>query len=325
MNAPARARAYLAKLPPALAGSGGHAATFAAACRLVEFGLPWESAWRLLLEWNKTHCQPAWCERDLWHKLADAFRHTSPKPQFVNADRETVVPLRPLTLPRPSVKLDTRRPLLPHLDAGKERDFAQLASVRGLSASGVRLASVRGLLRFGVFRGSPAWFVTDISGRNAQARRMSGHPWEIGVKAWTLCGSQAAWPVGIGEADGFPVVALCEGGPDLLAAHGFIGSEGREADCAAVAVLGASCPIHADALPQFAGKRVRIFGHADDAGQSAVNRWAEQLAAVGADVDAFNFAGLRTLAGADAKDLNDLARVHPDDFDRFPCLQNLLP
>lgn len=325
MNAAARARAYLAKLPPALAGSGGHAATFAAACRLVEFGLSWESAWPLLLEWNGTHCQPAWCERDLLHKLADAFRRTSPKLQFASVDRQPAGPLRPLTLPRPSVKLDTRRPFLPELDAGKERDFAQLASVRGLSASGVRVASVRGLLRFGEFRGSRAWFVTDVSGRTAQARRLSGHPWAEGVKAWTLCGSQAAWPVGIGEADGFPTVALCEGGPDLLASHGFIVSEGREADCAAVAMLGASCPIHADALPQFAGKRVRIFGHADDAGQSAVNRWAEQLATAGADVDAFNLARLRTLDGADVKDLNDLARVHPDDFDRFPCLQNLFP
>ena len=57
-------------------------ATFAAACRLVEFGLPWDAAWPLLCEWNGTHCQPPWCERDLRHKLADAFRRASPKADF---------------------------------------------------------------------------------------------------------------------------------------------------------------------------------------------------------------------------------------------------
>ncbi len=37
-----------------------------------------------------------------------------------------------------------------------------------------------------------------------------------------------------------------------------------------VAMLGASQRIHADALPMFTGKRVRIFGHDDDAGRA---RW----------------------------------------------------
>ena len=74
MNANARARAYLAKLPPATAGNGGHAATFAAACRLVEFGLDEAGAWQVLCEWNETHCQPPWGLSDLRHKLDNAFR-----------------------------------------------------------------------------------------------------------------------------------------------------------------------------------------------------------------------------------------------------------
>ena len=44
---------------------------------------------------------------------------------------------------------------------------------------------------------------------------------------------------------------------------------------------------------EFAGKRVRIFPHHDDTGDSAANRWAEQLAEACADVDAFSLAGLR--------------------------------
>jgi hypothetical protein len=312
-----RARAYLAKLPPAVAGQSGHAATFAAACRLVEFGLSYESAWALLLQWNGTHCQPPWCERDLRHKLTDAFRRASPKADFTehgarNGERGNAAPFRPplalLSRPQPC-----RRPQLPPMTPGTERELAMLAELRRVS------------VRFGRFRGLAAWFVTDGSGRTAQARRMDGKPWAEGVKAWTLPGSQAAWPVGIGEAEGVPVLALCEGGPDLLAAHGFLVAEGRAEDCAAVAMLGASCALHANALPRFAGKRIRIFGHADAAGLSAVERWAAQLADVGADVDAFNFAGLRTADGAGAKDLNDLARVHPDDFDQHPCLRTILP
>ena len=70
-------------------------------------------------------------------------------------------------------------------------------------------------------------------------------------------------------------------------------------------MLGATQRIHADALPMFTGKRVRIFGHDDEAGRGAVERWAAQLASVGADVDAFSFAGLVQTDGQPVKDLND--------------------
>ncbi|MGH7990319.1 MAG: hypothetical protein ACREDS_09055, partial [Limisphaerales bacterium] len=55
-NLEARARAYLAKLPPAVAGNGGHVATFAAACRRVEFGLSFEQAAPVFAVWNESHC-----------------------------------------------------------------------------------------------------------------------------------------------------------------------------------------------------------------------------------------------------------------------------
>lgn len=133
-----------------------------------------------------------------------------------------------------------------------------------------------------------------------------------------LKGSQAAWPVGIGEAAEFPTVALCEGGPDLLAACHFIAIEGREADAAPVAMLGSSCGIHADALPLFAGKRVRIFRHVDESGDKAAIRWAGQLTNAGADVDALAFDGLRRVDNAPVNDLNDVARIHADELDAHP-------
>jgi len=76
------ARAYLAKLPSAISGQGGHPATYRAASILANgFDLGWDDAWSLLQEWNATHCSPPWGERDLKHKLNDAYvkPHERPK------------------------------------------------------------------------------------------------------------------------------------------------------------------------------------------------------------------------------------------------------
>ena len=67
-----RARRYLAKLPPAISGSGGRAATFQAALVPHGFGITGEPAMRLFKEWNSTHCTPMWAEKDLQKKLAEA-------------------------------------------------------------------------------------------------------------------------------------------------------------------------------------------------------------------------------------------------------------
>ena len=95
----------------------------------------------------------------------------------------------------------------------------------------------------------------------------------------------------------------------MLAAFHFICREGRQDECASVTMLGAALRIPAEALPLFAGKQVRIFGHDDSAklhaGARAVERWNAQLTSAGAIVDAFSFAGLQKPDGTPAKDLND--------------------
>jgi len=335
MNTIDRARAYLAKLPPAIAGSGGHAATFKAACVAVKFGLNESDAWELLCEWNATHCQPQWTENELRHKLADARRVTTPKEQF-NHPPQTPgssqmynVPARWENLSVRAADAKTKRATADFSasffdQSPTERQFSALASLRGISIEGVRLAYERGLLRFGQHQGRAAWFILDGSRRVAQARRMDGQLWTANAKAWTLRNSQAAWPVGVEESALFATVAFCEGSPDLLAAHHFIWTENREHDCAAVAIFGGA-NIHADALRLFEGKRVRIFRHVDATGDAATNRWAKQINDAGADVDAFNFAGIRQADGSPVEDLNDCARVHADDFETHRCLWNLLP
>ena len=336
-----RARAYLAKLPPAVAGQGGHAATFAAACRLVEFGLNYEAALPLLCDWNAAHCQPPWGEGDLRHKLADAFRRTAPKREFTAAAADG----RPVTtaqFPRVNAALSQSgcpisnpsasafpeselSRLAPHFQPGTSQDFAALAKLRGLSRAGLALASERVLLLFGRYQGASAWCVLDASHRNGCARRMDGHAWpSSGAKSLLFRGAHAQWPLGLAESQPFPVVLLCEGAPDLLAAFHFMALLGKAAYCAPVAMLSASYRLPLAALPHFAGKRVRIFAHHDAAGYAASARWLAAIEPNAREVDAFAFAGVRTRDGGAVNDLNGFAHAEAND-ENERLMTNLLP
>lgn len=67
-----RARAYVAKMPPAVSGQSGHDATFKVACVLkMGFALEDSDALALLSEYNQS-CQPPWTERELLHKIKSA-------------------------------------------------------------------------------------------------------------------------------------------------------------------------------------------------------------------------------------------------------------
>lgn len=67
-----RARNYVAKMPAAVSGEGGHNATFHVACVLLQgFDLAMSDAASLLAEYN-ARCTPPWSERELEHKLRQA-------------------------------------------------------------------------------------------------------------------------------------------------------------------------------------------------------------------------------------------------------------
>ena len=71
-----RARAYVDRMPPAIAGSGGHDRTFAVCKAIVhDFALSDADAWAVLSEYN-ARCLPPWSEKELRHKLADAANCT---------------------------------------------------------------------------------------------------------------------------------------------------------------------------------------------------------------------------------------------------------
>jgi len=205
---------------------------------------------------------------------------------------------------------------------GTEADWRELAALRHLTPFAPAKAAELGTLLFGTVCGSRCWILTDERRLIAEARRMDGKLFpavgDIGErKAHTIKGSVKSWPVGIVvrgfDAADFRAVLCAEGGPDFLAAIDFTLAD--KSDCLPIAFLGAGTAreIHPEALPLLRVRRVRLYPHADSAGTLAGAKWAAQFAALGATVDAFSFAGLRKATGEPIKDLNDCARIHPDD------------
>lgn len=67
-----RARSYLSKVPPAIAGQHGDLHTFRTCCRIVRgFGLDDDHALDVLSDWN-ARCQPPWTEAELRDKIGRA-------------------------------------------------------------------------------------------------------------------------------------------------------------------------------------------------------------------------------------------------------------
>jgi len=71
-----RARKYIAKMPIAISGQGGHSSTYHVTCVLtIGFGLDRGDTLAILREWNE-RCEPPWSERELEHKVDDALKES---------------------------------------------------------------------------------------------------------------------------------------------------------------------------------------------------------------------------------------------------------
>jgi hypothetical protein len=162
------------------------------------------------------------------------------------------------------------------------------------------------LLKFGYWCGHSVYAVVDGSGHAAEVRRLDGQLFDgfgpSAHKSHSLKHSRKNWPLGILEAEG-PGIALVEGMPDLLCMHQFVVEEGLEGKVSPVAMMTSACEIAPDALPCFAGRRVRIFPHQDLAGINGAERWQKQLVSVEARIDFFNFKACEV--AATIKDLCD--------------------
>jgi hypothetical protein len=69
-----RASAYLARIPGAVSGAGGHGQAFDAAIKVVRgFALDQEAAFALLWSEYNPRCDPPWSEKELRHKIRQAI------------------------------------------------------------------------------------------------------------------------------------------------------------------------------------------------------------------------------------------------------------
>lgn len=254
-----------------------------------------------------------------------AFRDLGP-------DRATHT-ARPLRASRAHVQAQSvdlekseQRRLWPAFEHPTDLELRTLSELRGIGIGGLRLAAARGILRFSTYKSSRTWVVTDSAGLCAQGRRLDGKPWNRGHKAETFPGSISRHPVGVAAlTPEHRSVLLCEGAPDLLAAFQILYSESREADSAAVAMLGANASIRESALHLFEGRRIRICEHLDSAGSGAGLMWFGQLHPHAESVDRVRFNGLVVSDGTPVNDLNDVLHVDADQFDEDRWLWNLAP
>ncbi|CAN5583895.1 hypothetical protein BH09VER1_BH09VER1_40280 [soil metagenome] len=192
------------------------------------------------------------------------------------------------------------RPPFATLEVPTAADVAALAALRRISPDALRRAAELGHLLGAESREGRCFVVTDATRRVYQSRRLDGQPWALlQAKAWTSVAEHglAGWPLGAAEIAERRKVLLCEGGPDWLVAHE------AEPELAVCAMLGAKQRLHADALPHFTGKAVRILAHGDEAGKAAALAWAAQLTEAGARVH------VAPLRYDDARDLNDLTAL----------------
>jgi hypothetical protein len=83
-----RAIAYLEKCDPAIQGNDGSGKTFGVACRVGPgFDLSEETTVRLLMDHYNETCQPPWSEKEIRHKVEDAFANEPERGWLLNADR----------------------------------------------------------------------------------------------------------------------------------------------------------------------------------------------------------------------------------------------
>jgi hypothetical protein len=87
-----RARRYLAKIPGAVSGDGGHTATFNAVAHvMIGFDLDAESTYSLIASEYNPRCDPEWSEREIHHKIRSvAERCERTRGYLLDADRRPI-------------------------------------------------------------------------------------------------------------------------------------------------------------------------------------------------------------------------------------------
>jgi hypothetical protein len=284
-----RAAAYLERMQPAIAGSGGHAATFNAAAALTRgFALPEQDALPLLMAWNQTHCQPPWAESELRHKLRSAASSTRPLGYLldeIGARRDNTAP----DFESEVEKKARHRKAWPELMPLTPADITAIAELRHMPPDAVDLAHRWGFVRGAEIEGHRCFIIHE--GTFAQARRLDGHPFTRSdgtkIKAKNLPGSTGAF-IGQQWLGDTQNVLLVEGAIGLLEALAAFALVNMKKSWCILAATSASSRFYRDPalLAHLKGRSVRIIPDADDAGKDAAASWLADLEAASARADA---------------------------------------
>jgi hypothetical protein len=213
------------------------------------------------------------------------------------------------SLPSDDAEKQSKRDVWPDFDQGSPEEIAALAKLRGISDYSLREASRRGWLRFSDSKFGRCWIVTDSTRKNAQARLLSGEKWpDIDAKAKTLPGSMASTPLGLAEISAAGFVGVFEGAPDWLAGLDLLGHRNAGQAFACIALIGSGMNL-APHAKHFAGKRVRIFRHRDDAGLKAAHKWVNHLRGIARALEI-------ATPPEGFKDWNDLLKISQTDYEK---------
>lgn len=294
-----RASAYLEHMPPAIAGCGGHSATFNAAAVLCRgFAMTEAEALPPLLAWNQTHCQPPWTESELRRKLRSAASSTRPLGYLLDEAAPNGGRLTP-DFENEAEKKARQRQDWPVFKPLRAAGISAIAGLRHLLPDAVDLAHRWGFVRGAEVDGHPCFILHE--GNFAQARRLDGKAFTrhdgTPIKAKNLPGSEGAF-IGqrwLGET---PHILLVEGAVALLEALAGFAQVNMPGNWSILAATSASSRFGRDPalLERLQGRHVRILPDADEAGMNAAASWLADLEAAGARVDAVRLpAGFKDL------------------------------
>jgi Toprim-like len=284
-----RAAAYLEHMPPAIAGSGGHAATFNATAALTRgFAMPEQDALPLLMAWNQSHCLPPWTESELRHKLRSAANSTRPNGYLLDeagARRDDTAP----DFESDAEKKARQRRAWPQFYPPTPASITAIAALRRIPPDGVYLAHCRQLLKRAMVEGHKCFVIHE--GTFAQARRLDGEPFTRSdgstIKAKNLTGSEGAF-IGQGLLGNATHVLLVEGVFGLVEALTTFAMADSQGAWSILAATSAGSRFARDPalLARLAGRHVRIVPDADEAGRDAAASWLADLEAAGVRADA---------------------------------------
>lgn len=314
-----RATAYLAKMPPAISGQGGHLTAFKAAAVLVKgFALSEAEALPLLMSWNVL-CDPPWTERELRQKLRSAAKSSTMREGCLCEERSlqggAALAARSSRFERESSatkvaapwgdtpsythaqeddhqraeRLRRQWPRFTPIDGDTSR-IESLAKLRKLPAAAVQLTARLGYLGHTVYQGHHCYAVGEDT--FVQVRKFSGEAFlrkdGSTVKALNLPGSRGAF---LGQR----MVQRWNRARILLAEGSLALVEGIAAawlverpDWIVLAATSASSRFErcSELLTALRGRQVRILPDADETGLNAAGVWLSELQNAGVLVDA---------------------------------------